>query len=379
MDFFGSVVAQDSGLDGSSVSDGFIRVDGTVGFFAVEEVLQELDNFGDTGGSSDKDDIVNLVFGHSGIFQDFFDGGNAVFEEGEAEFFEFGSGDHTVEVFGFGEGVDFDGGLSGGGENSLSFFALSSQSSHGSLVISNINTFLFQEIGTAIFHQLVVEIFTSQVSVTGGGFDFEDTFFDGQEGHVESTSSQVEDEHVSFSLAFLVKTIGDGGGSGLVDDSHDIHAGNGSSVFGGLSLRVIEVGGDSNDCVLNGLGQISFGSFFHLDQHHSGDFFSVERFIFTFVFNNHLGLSIGGSFNLERPQFHIFLNNIFIEFTANQTLGIKNSVFRISGSLILGSVTDQTFSLSETNVGGGGSVTLVVGNNFHTVILENTDAGVGGT
>lgn len=54
------MVGKDGSLDGSSISDGFIGVDGSVGFF-VEEVLDELDDFGDSGGSSDQDNIMDLV------------------------------------------------------------------------------------------------------------------------------------------------------------------------------------------------------------------------------------------------------------------------------------------------------------------------------
>jgi hypothetical protein len=37
--------------------------------------------------------------------------------------------------------------------------------------------------------------------------------------------------------AGLVETVGNGGSSGRVDDSEDVHAQNGPSIFGGLSLR----------------------------------------------------------------------------------------------------------------------------------------------
>ena len=36
----------------------------------------------------------------------------------------------------------------------------------------------------------------------------------------------------------LVKTIGDGGGGGLVDDTLDVDAGNGARILGGLTLKL---------------------------------------------------------------------------------------------------------------------------------------------
>ena len=39
----------------------------------------------------------------------------------------------------------------------------------------------------------VVEVFTTQVSVAGGGLDHDDTLLDGEEGDVELSSPKIED------------------------------------------------------------------------------------------------------------------------------------------------------------------------------------------
>jgi len=100
-------------LDGSTVSDGLIGVDGSVGFLSVEEVLDELDDLGDSCGTTDEDDFVDLSLGHAGVLEDLLYRGDTFLEEGEAELFEFGSGDNKHEIFRFGESIDFNGSLSG--------------------------------------------------------------------------------------------------------------------------------------------------------------------------------------------------------------------------------------------------------------------------
>ena len=67
----------------------------------------------------------------------------------------------------------------------------------------------------------VVEVLAAEVRVAGRGLDLEDALLDGEEGHVEGTTSQVEDEDVAL-VALLVQTVRDGRGGRLVDDSKDI-------------------------------------------------------------------------------------------------------------------------------------------------------------
>jgi hypothetical protein len=45
--------------------------------------------------------------------------------------------------------------------------------------------------------------------------------------------------------------------------------------------------------------------------------------------------------------------------------------------LILSRIPNKALGIGETDIGGGGSITLVVGNDFDTVMLPNSDAGVG--
>ena len=55
---------------------------------------------------------------------------------------------------------------------------------------------------------------------------------------------------------------------------------------------------------------------------------------------------------------HIWLDGRVFEFSANETLGIENSVWWVHGDLVLGSVTNQTFRVSESNIGRSSTVTL---------------------
>ena len=65
--------------------------------------------------------------------------------------------------------------------------------------------------------------------------------------------------------------------------------------------------------------------------------------------------------------------------TANETLGVEDSVVGVHGDLVLGGITDETLGVGEGHEGRGGAVTLVVGDDFDPVITEDTHTGVGGS
>ncbi len=211
---------------------------------------------------------MDLVLGSLGIIEDLLDWLDGVSEVVGAKVFELSSGDVKGEILSVLKGIDVN--LSGvdSGEHSFSSFTLGSESSQSLLVVSDVNTGSLLEVSNAVIDESVVEILSSEMGVSGSGLDFEETVFDRQQGDIESTTSEIEDENESLVLNILVQTVSNGSSGWLVDDSHDIESGNLTSVFGGLSLRVVEVSWDSNDCVLDFLSEIILGNFLHLGQDH---------------------------------------------------------------------------------------------------------------
>jgi hypothetical protein len=71
--------------------------------------------------------------------------------------------------------------------------------------------------------QVGIEILATQMCVTSSCLDREDTTLNVQQGNIESTAAQVVDENVPLLLRLSgSETIGNSGGSGLVDDTEDI-------------------------------------------------------------------------------------------------------------------------------------------------------------
>jgi len=78
------------------------------------------------------------------------------------------------------------------------------------------------------------------MGVSVGGNNFKDSVIDGQEGNVEGSTTEIEDEDVLLSL-LLVHAVGDGSGGRFVDDSHDDETSDNTSILGSLTLGIVEV------------------------------------------------------------------------------------------------------------------------------------------
>lgn len=95
-------------MDGSTVGDSLIGVDTSVGFFSVEEVLDELSDLWNSSRTSDQDDFIDLILLEVGVIKSGLDWSEGLFEEISVEFFESGSSEYFIEVESFNEVFDFD-------------------------------------------------------------------------------------------------------------------------------------------------------------------------------------------------------------------------------------------------------------------------------
>jgi len=374
-----TLTSKDSSLDGGTVSDSLIWVNRFVESLSVEEVGEHGLNLWDSGGSTDENDLVDLSLSDTGILEDVFDWWHTFSEEVHAEFLELSSGDVGVVILTFSKSLALDWGSMCGRKNSLGLLALGSESSESSGVLGDIDTRFLLEVSEAEVDELVVEILTTQVSVTVGGLDLEDTFLNGEEGDIESTTTKIEDEDVLFLLRLSIETVGNGCGGWLVDDSEDVESRDGSGILGGLSLGVVEISWDSDDGRLDGLSEVGFGDFLHLDQNHGGDFLSLEFLGLALVLDDDSWLIVGTSLDFEWPELDVSLDGLLSKLSADESLGIEDSVGGVSGSLVLSRVADESLLVSEGDVGWGGVQTLIVGDDFDLVVHPHSDAGVGGS
>jgi len=105
-----------------------------------------------------------------------------------------------------------------------------------------------------VVYERNVKVLASEVGVTVGRLDLKHTLLHLKDGNIECSTSEIVNGNDGRVL--LVETVGEGGGGGLVDNTEDVETGDRTSVLGRLTLRVVEVGGDSDDGVLDLLAEV---------------------------------------------------------------------------------------------------------------------------
>ena len=125
----------------------------------------------------------------------------------------------------------------------------------------------------------------------------------------------------------------------------------------------------------DGGSQVLLGGLLHLGEDHGGDFLWGESLAFSVVdLNIDMGL-LALLDDLEWEEFLVTLDGLVAVHATDQTFGIEDSIGRVGSKLVLGGVTNQSFTLiGEGNIGRGDTVTLIVGNNFYTSIFKYTNA-----
>jgi hypothetical protein len=232
------LTGKNTSLDGSTESDSFIGVDALGSLLAVEEALNEALDLGDTGGTTDEDNVVNLGLLDIGVLENLLDRLQGLLEEVDVELLELGAGESLREVIALPESLNLNAGAHLRRQSALGLLSLALELTHGLGVLGDVNAVLLVVGLGQVVDDALVEIFTTEMGVTGSRENLKDTLVNGQKRDIEGTTTKIVDNDLALTVG-LVQTIGDSGGGGLVDDTEDVETGNDTGVLGGLSLVVL--------------------------------------------------------------------------------------------------------------------------------------------
>lgn len=329
-------------LDGGTNGDSLIGVD-RLGGITAENALDRGGDLGHTGHTTDENDLLNVLGLHVGVLESLADGLDSAVNQRTDELLKLGTGHLAVDVLGA-RGIGSDEGkvdVSLGSRRKLNLGLLGglTDTLDGHAVVGKIDALLVLELLDEVADEGDIEVLTTKVGVTVGRLDLEDTALDLEDGNIESTTTKIVDG--DDTVALLLKTVSEGGSSGLVDDTEDVKTRDLTGILGGLSLLVVEVGGNGNDGVLAGLAKERLSSLLHLSEDETTDL----RGRVLLALSLEPGIAVGVLDNLVGDLVQVTLDLSILELATDQTLGGEESVLGVDDSLALGGNTDQALTL----------------------------------
>jgi len=262
------IAFQHRALNGGAQRHDLVGIDALVRCFS-EDLLHAVFDRRHAGHSAHQNDLVDIRCRKAGILQRLTTRALELVEKIGDQRFQPGTRDPYIQMLrasgvGGNEGqIHF--GFQGRGQLHFGFLCGILQSLQRHFVLAQIDALILFELVGQIVDQAQIEIFSAQVRVAVGGFDFEHSVAEFEDRNVESTSAQIE--YGDFFIRFLIEPVGQGGRGRLVDDAQDVQTGDFASILGGLALAVAKIGRDGNDRIGDGCAQKVLGRFFDGGQH----------------------------------------------------------------------------------------------------------------
>mmetsp|Transcript_7804 Transcript_7804/g.19260 ORF Transcript_7804/g.19260 Transcript_7804/m.19260 type:complete len:321 (-) Transcript_7804:66-1028(-) len=243
---------------------------------------------------------------------------------------------------------------------------------NGEFVLLQVDRLLLLELTAQVVEQNDVEVLAAQQCVAVGRLHLEDTTRDLEYRDIKRAAAQVVDgDHLPV---LLVQSIRQRRGGGLVDDPEHLEARDLAGVLGRLPLRVVEVGGHSDDGVSDWSAEVRLGRLFHLPQNERT---RLRRGVLL-PLRLHPRVAAITPHDLVRAALHVLLHVRIIEAAADESFGREDCVLRVSHRLPLGGGADKARAVvDEGDDRGRGSLPLGVLDHLCRPCLHHGDARVG--
>ena len=234
------------------------------------------------------------------------------------------------------------------GELDLCLFGGFLEPLHCHLVSGEVDAGLCAVAGDDPVDYTVVKVVAAQMGVAVGGENLENAVAHVENADVEGAAAEVVNHDLLIRL--LVDAVCQSGCRGFVDYTENFESGDLAGVLGGLTLAVVEVGGNGYDRLGDGRADVAFCVSLQLLKDHRGDFLGS------------VALAVNGDLF---GRAHIALDR-------------DDGAVRVGDGLTLGSVADKPFAgFAERDDGRSCSHSFGVGDNGGFAAFHDGDAGVG--
>src|SRR6202165_34634 len=336
------VTLQHAGLDGRADGDDFVGVDALVRLLA-EELLHHFLNLRHAGHAADQHHFADFAGGEARILQRLAAGLDGLVDEILNQRLELGARQLHRQMFRPGligrDERQGDFGRRGRGQFDLGLFGGLFQALQGELVVAQVDALLFLKFIGQIIDQPHVEVFTAEERVDVGRLHLEAAVADLKDRHVESAAAEIVDRDGAGLR--LVETVSECGSGRLVDDAQHFKAGDLAGILGGLTLRVVEIGGNGDDGLIDLLAEMGFRGLFHLLQNESGDLRGRVGLAVGFD----PGIAVGRLDDLVGDKLLVLFDHRIVVAAADQALDRKDGALGIGHRLALGGLADEALAI----------------------------------
>ena len=328
----------------------------------------------DTCRTADQYHFVDVVGGDLGVTHGLLHRAEAPFHQIGSQIIELRSHDRSGEMFGTirvsGDERQVYLGLGHRGQLNLCLLRGFEQSLQRLRILTQIDVLRALEFVGEVVHYASVEVVAAQVGVAGRGTNLDYPLSDVQQAHIEGSAAEVEDQYGFMGL--FVHAVRECRSGRFVDNPQNLEACDTAGVLGGVSLRVVEVGRNSDDRFLHLLTEELARVVDELAQHESADLLWCV-FLAAHV---EAGLTVVTRYDVEADRFG-FLGDLVVV-TSDETFRRVDRALRIQDRLPSGKLAHQTLTvLGERHHRRRRPCSLHIGDHHRLAALPACDDRVG--
>src|SRR5208337_2427201 len=339
---------------------------------APEQLFHQLTHPRNSRRAAHQHGFVNVLWLQASIFQRLLDRADGAIDNGLNQLLKLRLRDLALVALAAGK-FDVEHSLFVGGQLDLGFDHGLADGLHDLGIAANIHAEITLDVIERDDDEQIVNVVAAKVGVAVGGDHFEDPLVQLENGNVEGAAAEIV--HSNGSVLLLVQTVGERGGGRLVHQAQDFQSRDAAGVFGGLPLRIVEVGGHGDDRFRHRCAKIALGVALQLAQDERRNFGRSECFVAQLDAQHFAGGEIFGEAKREELQFVLDVFNA----AAHQALhAVDCALRRLDQILTCGAANNDLAAFVQRDDRRHQVQSVLAGNDDRTVARHIRHQRVGG-
>mmetsp|Transcript_4446 Transcript_4446/g.10760 ORF Transcript_4446/g.10760 Transcript_4446/m.10760 type:complete len:759 (+) Transcript_4446:1078-3354(+) len=364
-------------LQRAPAADALLRVHGA-GRLLPKKLLHGLKQGRDAGGAADELHVVNVLGLEPGLVECRLERPRDARDDARGELVKLLPGHVRGDVRVLHEALHAEGSLWVGAEDLLQLFAGHPEAEAGALVRHHVELFAAQDLLHKVVKDDVVKVTAAKMTVPRRGEDPQLALLERDDTHLQRHLPRINNCDVNRLVVWqvgLVDPIAECSCCRVVHQAKAVEVGNTCCVKHSVALRVGEVHRHGEDAVCDGEAIVlPLCNDLEVCQHHPHHGLRCVGDIVAQGINVDKATPVRGFRHPERKLLYVSLHVVLLEFLAQQTLEVANSVLDVSCLDTLCICPYKPLFLSERNKSRRFTVALLVQDDVHASLTSERHA-----